>query len=297
MSINLTTHYVQQYSTNIELLLQQRGSKLRDAVTVGSYVGKAASPVDQIGKVEMQQVTSRFAPMGRVDAPTDRRWVYPSDFDLPQMIDSFDKLRLITDPKSSYVQNAVMAAGRKFDSLICSAFTGTAKTGETGATSTIFTAANGVAVATGGANSKLNVSKLREAKRLMMANHVDFDMEEAFIGITASDHDALLGDIQVVSRDFNGGQAVLRDGKIMEYMGFKFIHCELIETALAGTNKVTLPVWVKSGMHLGIWGDIQNDVDQRADLQGKPWQLYTRLTAGATRLEENKVYSIDSYRA
>ncbi len=297
MSINLTTHYVQQYSTNIQLLLQQQGSKLRNAVTVGSYTGKQASPVDQIGKIEMQAVTSRFGAMGRIDAPTDRRWVFPSDFDLPQLIDSFDKLRMITDPKSSYVQNAVMAAGRQFDRLICTAFTGTAKTGESGSTSTIFTAANEVDVAVGGAASKLNVAKLREAKRLMMANHIDFDMEEAYVGITAADHDALLGEIQVVSADFNGGAAVLKDGKIMEFMGFRFIHCELIETMLSGTNEVTLPVWVKSGMHLGVWNDIQNSVDQRADLQGRPWQLYTSMTAGATRLEENKVYAIESYRA
>lgn len=297
MSINLTTHFVQQYSTNIQLLLQQQGSKLRNAVTVGSYTGKQASPVDQIGKIEMQAVTSRFGAMGRIDAPTDRRWVFPSDFDLPQLIDSFDKLRMITDPKSSYVQNAVMAAGRQFDRLICTAFTGTAKTGESGSTSTIFTAANEVDVAVGGAASKLNVAKLREAKRLMMANHIDFDMEEAYVGITAADHDALLGEIQVVSADFNGGAAVLKDGKIMEFMGFRFIHCELIETMLSGANEVTLPVWVKSGMHLGVWNDIQNSVDQRADLQGRPWQLYTSMTAGATRLEENKVYAIESYRA
>jgi hypothetical protein len=103
MSVNLPTHFVQQYSTNIALLLQQKGSKLRNTVMTGNHVGKQASPVDQIGKVEMQVVASRFAPMGRVDAPTDRRWVFPSDFDLPQLIDDFDKLRLITDPSSAYV--------------------------------------------------------------------------------------------------------------------------------------------------------------------------------------------------
>lgn len=297
MSVNLVNNYVQQYSSNVQLLLQQRGSKLRNAVTVGSYTGKAASPVDQIGKVEMQAVSGRFQAMNRVDAPTDRRWVYPSDFDLPQLIDSFDKLRLIIDPQSSYVQNAVMAAGRQFDRLICAAFTGTAKTGEAGGTSTSFTSGNEVDVAVGGANSKLNVSKLREVKRLMMANHVDFDMEEAYVGITAADHDALLGEIQITNADYNGGQAVLRDGKIMEFMGFKFIHCELIETVLAGTNEVTLPVWVKSGMHLGVWNDIKNTVSTRHDLQGEPWQLYTVMTAGATRLEENKVYAIESYRS
>lgn len=298
MSVNLPTHFVQQYSTNIDLLLQQKGSKLRGAVTTGSHVGKQASPVDQIGKVEMQSVTTRFAPMGRVDAPTDRRWVFPSDFDLPQMIDSYDKLRLITDPSSSYVTNAVMAAGRKFDQLLCDAFTGTAKTGESGSTSTSFAAANEVDVATGGANSKLNVAKIKAVKELMMANFIDFDMEEAYIGITAADHASLLNEIQVISSDFNGGGApVLRDGKIDQFLGFRFIHCELIETELAGTNEVTLPVWVKSGMYLGLWNDIQNSVSRRNDLQGEPWQLYTYLTAGATRLEEDKVYAIESYRA
>lgn len=297
MSINLPTHYVQQYSSNIALLLQQKGSKLRNAVTVGAHVGKQASPVDQVGSIEMQSVASRFAPMGRVDAATDRRWVFPSDYDLPQLIDDFDKLRMITDPTSAYVTNAVMAAGRQFDKLICAAFTGTAKTGETGSTSTSFTAANEVDVATGGANSKLNVAKLKSVKELMMANHVDFDMEEAYIGITAADHASLLNEIQIISSDFNGGGAVLKDGKIDSFLGFNFIHCELIETALAGTNEVTLPVWVKSGMYLGVWNDIQNSVSQRNDLQGEPWQLYTKMTAGATRLEEDKVYAIESYRA
>lgn len=296
MSVNLPTHFVQQYSTNIALLLQQKGSKLRNAVMTGNHVGKQASPVDQIGKVEMQAVASRFAPMGRVDAPTDRRWVFPSDFDLPQLIDDFDKLRMITDPSSAYVQNAVMAAGRQFDRLLCSAFTGTSKTGESGSTSTSFTAANEIDVAVGGANSKLNVAKLKSAKELMMSKHIDFDTEEVYVGITAADHASLLNEIQVVSTDFNS-RPVLVDGKVTEFLGFKFIHCELIETALAGTNEVTLPVWCKSGMYLGLWNDIENSVSKRNDLQGEPWQLYTKMTAGATRLEEDKVFAIESYRA
>jgi hypothetical protein len=297
MSVNLPTHYVQQYSTNIALLLQQKGSKLRNTVMTGAHVGKQASPVDQFGSIEMQPVSGRFAPMSRVDAATDRRWVFPSDFDLPQLIDEFDKLRLITDPSSAYVQNAVMAAGRQFDKLICSAFTGTAKTGEAGGTSTIFTAANEVDVAVGGANSKLNVAKIKAVKELMMANHIDFDMEQAFIGITAADHASLLNEIQVISSDFNGGMPVLQNGMVTSFLGFQFVHCELIETQLAGTNEVTLPVWVKSGMYLGLWNDIENSVSKRNDLQGEPWQLYTKMTAGATRLEEDRVYAIESYRA
>lgn len=299
MSIQLLPTFAkQEYSTAINLLLQQKGSKLRGAVMTGSHSGKSVSPVNQIGSVKANKVISRFAPMGRVDATMERRWVNPQDYDLPQIIDSFDKLRIVANPEGEYVQNAVMAMGREQDAEIITAFLGTAKTGETGGTNTTYPSANEITVSIGGTNSLLNLPKLRAVRKLMMANHVDFETEEAYIGITAADHDALLNEVQITSSDFNGGgKPVLQDGRVMSFLGFKFIHCELIEEQLAGTNKVTLPVWVKSGMHLGIWGDVQTSISKRNDLNSEPWQAYCIQTVGATRLEEKKVYSIVSYRA
>ena len=298
MSVNIPTHFVQQYATNVELLLQQKGSKLRNAVTTGTHFGRAASPVDQIGSVEAQLVTSRFAPMNRIDAPTDRRWVYPSDYDLPQLLDSFDELRLLTDPKSKYVTNAVYALGRKMDAAIIDAFLGAAKTGQEGATSTAFTSANEIDVAIGGANSRLNVQKLINVKELAMANFVDLDNDPLWCAIPAKDHSALLQEIQIISSDFNGGdRPVLKDGKVSMFLGINFIHCELLETLAAGTNEVNIPVWAQSGMYLAMWDDIMTDVSQRKDIQGLPWQSYVKATFGATRLDEEKVFNIESYRA
>ena len=297
MSLNIPDHYTISFSTNVMLLLQQKGSKLRGTMTEGMYTGKQASPVDQIGKIEMLQVTNRFAPMPRVDAAVDRRWVTPSDFDLPQLIDTFDKLRLLTDPESSYTQNAVFAAGRKIDTLALQATTGTAKTGEQGATNTSFTAGNEVDVATGGANSRLNTAKLLAVKELMRANFVDFDIEEIYCPLTAKDESSLLNEIQIISRDFNGDKPVMNEGKVQRFLGINFVYCELTEAVMAGTNEVTVPVWVKSGMHIGFWNDVQTEISRRNDLRGIPWQSYVTGTFGATRLEENKVYSIESYRA
>ena len=147
MSVNLPNWYAHQYSTNIQLKLQAMGSVLRPYVTEGSYVGDQASPVDFMSSVEMQDVVQRFAPMGRVDAATDRRWVFPVDSDLPQMIDAFDKLRLLTDPESKTVENGVIAAGRRLDKHILNAFFADAKTGVAGAATTSFTSANEVDVA------------------------------------------------------------------------------------------------------------------------------------------------------
>lgn len=298
MSANIPTHFVRQYGTNLALLLQQRGSKLRPYVTMGSYVGDQASPVDQIGAVEAQQVTSRFAPMNRVDASLDRRWVFPTDYDLPQLIDSFDKLRLLTDPESSYVVNATYALGRKMDAAIIAAFTGTAKTGVAGATSTSVLAGNEIDVAVGGANSRLNVAKLKGVIEVAMSHNIDLDNDPLYCAIPAKDHSALLDEIQIISSEFNGGdRPVLKDGKVSSFLGIQFIHCELVESLAAGTNEVNIPVWCKSGMHLGMWNDITTSISKRNDLQGEPWQAYAKATFGATRIEEKKVFNIESYRA
>lgn len=289
MSVNLPSHYVQQFATNIQLLLQQKGSILRPYVMTGSHVGKQASPVDQVGAVAMQPVNGRFQPMGRVDATVDRRWVFPSDFDLPQMIDSFDKLRLITDPQSVYVQNAVFAAGRQMDDLIIAAYSGTAKTGETGATSTSFTSGNIIAEDFGAATDVgLTVSKLREAKRILMANQVD-KSDPIVAVVTALQHDNLLAEAQIISMDYND-KPVLVDGMVTRFLGIDIVHCERL--LLTDTDDRIIPVFAKSGMYLGMWNDITTNVSQRNDVQGLPWQSYVYMTAGATRLEEKKCVQI-----
>lgn len=292
MSLNIPTHYVQQYATTIALLLQQRGSKLRPYVSTGNYIGKQASPVDQVGAIEMQNVVNRFQPMGRVDAPTDRRWVFPTDWDLPQLIDSFDKLRLLIDPTSAYVQNAVYAAGRKMDDLIKDNLFADAKTGETGGITTSFPAAQQVAVNfESAANVGLTVAKMREAKRILMANEVDLDAEMPTIALTSKEHDGLLKEAQVVSTDFND-RPVLVEGKVVRFLGFNVVHCERLSTLLDGSGHRRIPAFVKSGVHLGVWNDVVTDITQRKDLQGLPWQAYVYMTMGATRIEEKRVVEI-----
>ena len=290
MSINIPSHYVQQYATNIQLLLQQTNSRLKGLVDVGTHVGEQASPVDQIGSIEMQAPTGRFADIGRVDASVDRRWVLPNNYDLPQLIDSFDELRLLQDPKGKFVQNAVAAANRRYDNEIIGAFFATAKTGKTGSTSTSFLSANQVAVTMGAAAATgLNVKKLREAKRILMSYNLDLEAEQIYCGITSKQHDDLLAEAQIVSTDFND-KPILQDGRVMRFLGINFVVSELF--GLDGSSYRRIPVWVKSGMHLGNWGSLYTDISQRKDLSGHPFQAYMKMTIGATRIDEKKVVEI-----
>lgn len=295
MADNIPAWYVHQYSTNIQLLLQQRGSRLRNAVMSGTHVGAQASPVDQINPVLANKVVSRFADMPRVDALLARRWAFPVDYDLPQLIDSFDKLRLISDPSSHYVMNAMYALGRAMDTEILNNMFGTAFTGVEGSTQTTFPTAQKVLVAQGSsAASKLSVAKLRQAKLILMQNNVDLDMDPIYCALDATNHDALLQEAQIIDNDYNGGNPVLVEGKISRFLGINFIHTELVQTGTddTSTSATMIPIWAKSGMYLGLWNDIMTDLSQRKDLQGLPWQAYCKGTFGGARLDEKRVVQV-----
>ncbi len=301
---NIPLFYVNQYSSNIQLKLQQMGSVLRSCVMSGTHVGQQASPVDQFGAIVANKVTGRYNNMARVDGPTDRRWVFPQDYDLPQLIDSFDKLRLLIDPMSSYVTNATYALGRAMDQEILTGITGTNFTGNSGGTSTSLPSTGGpyglgqiVGVNQGAASAtNLTVAKLRQAKKILMANFaVDFNNRpDIYCAINAANHDTLLSEIQVISTDFNTRPVLGEDGMVQTFMGINFVHTELLTTGTddqSGTSTQT-PMWLKSGAYLGIWGDVSTDIAQRKDLQGLPYQAYVYGTFGGTRLEEKKVVQI-----
>lgn len=291
MSQNVPTHYAQEYASTIGLLLQQRGSRLRDTVMFHPIVGaKAASVIDQIGKVEATKRTTRYPVLTPADTPTDRPWVYPSDYDWNDLVDSADKLRMVTDPTSSYAVNGAYAMGRAQDREIIASFFGDRKTGEAGGTTTSFSAAYQIAVnfAASG-NVGLTVAKMREAKRLMMAAEVDLENDPLTMGVTSKQHDNLLAEVQVISLDFNE-KPVMVEGKIDRFLGFNLKHTELLSTDTSSYRRV--PAYAKSGVVLSMWNDITTDISQRKDLAGLPFQVYVYGTFGATRTEEGRVVEI-----
>jgi hypothetical protein len=289
MSETVSTFYAQSYATNVALLSQQRESRLAKAVTLGSYKGKAASPVEQLGPVVAQKRTGRLEPVEFGSSPTSRPWVYPTDYDYYEAVDSIDRLRMVTDPQSALVQNLVAALNRAKDDVIVQAFFATRNTGETGQTPVAFPSAQQVGVNTGGTGSGLNVAKLRAAKKMLMAADVDLDTDELWCAITAAQHDNLLNEVQVVSTDFND-RPVLVDGRITRFLGVNFIHSERLP--LNGSSQRRVPVWAQSGMHLGVWNELATSIDPRPDLKGKPTQVGGQMTVGATRLEEAKVVEL-----
>jgi Phage capsid protein len=311
MSVNVNAAFVQQYSTNIMMLLQQQGSRLRNAVQNFSFYGKAASMAEQFGQVTPVRNQSRHSDTPLVSTPQDKRWIYPQDYDWADLIDQQDRLRLLIDPSGPYTQAGVMAMGRAIDDEIIWGLLNANNTGENGTTSTgtlyaYNSNSQSVAAATGASGATgLNIAKLRAAKKILLQADVDIDNDELFMVISAQQHDNLLNEAQAVSLDYNT-RPVLVDGKISSFMGFNFIHSERIPGAANFNTAINpgiatgssdgqyttgsrwmVPFWAKSGMALGVWNDVQASVDKRPDKRNS-WQVYVTGTFGGARLEEKR---------
>ena len=281
MSSQVTTAFVQQYSANVQMLSQQRGSLLRDAVRSETMVGKNAF-FDQVGKATAVKRTTRHGDTPQIDTPHARRRMSLVDYEYADLIDDQDKVRMLIDPTSTYAQAAASAMGRAMDDEIIAAATGTAVTGETGATST--TLPSGQQIAHGSAD--LTLAKLITAKKTLDLASVDPSIPR-YIAVGPNQIEALLNNTTVTSSDFNTVKALVQ-GEIDTFLGFKFIVTNRLALA---SNIRTCFAWAEDGLALGIGKDVTARIDERAD-KGYATQVYYCMSIAATRMEEEKVVSI-----
>jgi hypothetical protein len=294
MSENSPKLFVETFSTVLKLKLQQTTSKLRGKVMEGNHVGKQASPVDYMGPMQMKSPTGRFAPIQRQDLDFTRRWVLPTDKEGYLYFDSFDKLRMLQDPQSQASSVAAAAVAREWDDRIIGAAFATASIGDTDGTALTtesFSTASWQIASTFGsaAASGLTVAKMIEAKRVMRKAQVDVDNETLTWVTNSQGESDLLNQVQVVSSDFAGDAPKLVDGKVTRFMGFEIVYSERLSSATNVRSNIAL---AKSGAYLGIWKDTENYIDPRPDLSGRPFQLSTLMTSGATRLEPGRLLQV-----
>lgn len=294
MSENLSKLFTTEYSDLLVLKLQQTQSMLRGTVMEGYHVGMQASPIQYTGAIQMKAPAGRFAPIGRQDVDFTRRWVKPVDKDAAQMIDNFDKLKTAIDPTSQEVAAAAAAVAREWDDRIITSAFATALLGDGNApnaftTETFSTSSWQIASTFGSsAASGLTVAKMIEAKRILRKAQVPQDEPKTWITNSQGESD-LLNQVQVVSTEFNDRPVLSGDGTVGRFLGFDIKYSE----RLTSTSNVRQNMcYVKSGMYLGIWKDTQNDVSQRRDLTSLPWQIYTMMSCGATRLEPGRLLQV-----
>src|SRR5210317_2517331 len=282
MSNQITTAFVQQYSNNVQMLSQQKGSLLRSAVDVETGVGKN-SFFDQVGVASAVKRLTRHSDTPQMDTPHSRRRVSLSDYEYSDLIDNQDKIRTLIDPTSAYATAAAYALGRAQDDEIIAALSGTAYTGETGSTATALPSAQKITEA--GTNG-LTIAKLRNAKEILDSASVDPSITR-FIAVSPKQVTDLLGTTEVTSSDFNSVKA-LANGEVNTFLGFNFIVSNRL--SITGSKRLAL-VWAMDGIGLGVGKDVTARIDERAD-KGYATQVYYCMDIGATRMQENMIVRI-----
>lgn len=282
MSTQITTAFVNQFSSNIQMLSQQMGSLLRNAVDVETVNGEKAF-FDQVGSAAAVLRTTRHADTPLVDTPHSRRMVTMSDYEYADLIDDQDKVRLLVDPTSTYARAAAAAMGRAMDDVIISAALGNALTGKDGTTSTPFDSNNQIAVGAAG----LTLAKLIEAKEILDSNDVDPSIPR-YIAVSPKQITNLLDDPEVTSADYNTVRALVK-GELDTYVGFKFITTNRL--GLDGSGDRRCFAWAMDGIKLAVGKEPTARIDERAD-KSYATQVYYCMSVGATRMEEAKVVEI-----
>lgn len=302
MSSSITEAFVKQFNANIMFLSQQKGSRLQGLVRKETQRGKSQF-FDRLGPVVATKKTSRHSDTPQIDTPHSRRRVTMSDYEHADLIDDADKVRMLIDPASEYAMTFVWAFGRAKDDEIIAAADGSAFGGEEGSTVVAHPNSQKIACVSGGSGSNLNVECLRRAKQKFDSNDVDESIRR-YIAQTSSQLTSLLGETEVTSADFNTVKALVQ-GEIDTFLGFTYIRTERLltqgsaltfdqATGEVGTGSGDangyrrVLCWAMDGLILTTGEDIKTRIDERPD-KSYSTQVFTAMTIGATRLEEEKV--------
>ena len=281
MSTQITTAFVNQFSANVQMLSQQMGSLLRNAVDTESVNGEKAF-FDQVGQAAAVLRTSRHQDTPLVETPHTRRMVTMSDYEYADLIDDSDKVRLLVDPTSTYSRAAAAAMGRAMDDVVISAALGSSQTGKDGSTTTALPAGQKIAHGSAG----LTIAKLVSAKELLDAASVDPSIPRHII-VSPKQISDLLNNTTVTSADFNTVKA-LAQGEINSFVGFNFIVSNRL-TDDGRSRKVS--AFAKDGLKLAVGKEPAARIDERGD-KSYSTQVYYCQTIGSTRMEESKVVEI-----
>ena len=69
-------------------------------------------------------------------------------------------------------------------------------------------------------------------------------------------------------------------------MGFDIVYSERLTSTSNVRQNI---VFVRDGIYLGIWKDTENNVTRADWLESQPYQIYTMMSSGATRLEPGRL--------
>jgi len=204
MAIGLSNAFVTLFDAEVKQAYQAK-AELVGAVRQRRGVEGSTAKFPKVGKgvatlrIPQTDVTPLNVDFSQVTATME-------DWNAAEYSDIFMQQKVNFDERQELVQVVANAIGRRQDQLILDAL-------NTSGTSL------SVATSIGGADTNLNVAKLREAKKLLDKGNVP--PQDRHIVLHANNLASLLSENSVTSSDFNTIKALVQ-GEINTFLGFTF---------------------------------------------------------------------------
>lgn len=267
MSKFLTNSAVVDFDSEVKQQFQGMG-KLKPSVTIRTGVTGESYKFARMGKGLANQKASQ-ADVTPMDIEHERQTAILSNWNAPEYTDIFDAATVNFDEKAELAKAIAKALSRREDQIIIDAMTAVTYSANPVGPD------QGTAVNVGGSFS---VGALRTASARL--SDLGVDEGDRHIAYTAADRDALLGNEEATSSDYNVVKTLV-NGQIDTFVGFQF---HLIESRAEGglpANKVY--AYHKSAIGYAVGIDMKTSVDWIA--QKTSWLCNGMLKAGAVARE------------
>jgi hypothetical protein len=275
MAVQISNAFVTLFDSEVKQAYQ--GQRLLAGVTrertgvEGSTVkfpkiGKGSATV----RVPQTDVTPLNVSYGQVTATME-------DYIAAEYSDIFNQQKVNFNERQELVQVVSGAIARRMDQVCLDALD---------ASGTSASVDNDV----GGTDSNLNIEKLRETKNLLDTNNVP--MEGRTLLLHANSLQALLGETEVTSADFNTVRALVT-GEINTFMGFRFITFgDRDEGGLPidGSSDRTLYAFHRDALGMGIGMNQTSRVDYIPEKTS--FLVASMFSAGAVSIDDEGIVKI-----
>jgi len=327
---DIETSYVQRYAADVQHMLQQKTTRLRNLVSQKLDCSGIAEFIDRIGGATAENKNARFADSPVQSIAHQRRRVTARPYHAGFFVEGFDQRRMNYDVFQPYAEATSMAMARKMDEIIVDAAFGSAYQSESGAmdgatevvwsTSSVETTLSGKVIGdqfipvtfaygsspmaetkgmvNAGGDYTLSIDKLLRARRILAQNEADQYDEGGnplYICVCSqSQIEALLHSTAIQSIDYNNVRALV-EGETNFFSGFQFIKYEKLPTNVTMTGGDTgeqVLAFHPAGLTLCVWMDPVTKIEPRADKSFTPY-AYFEMDMGATRVWEEMVVQID----
>jgi hypothetical protein len=202
-----------------------------------------------------------------------------SDYAAPEYTDIFDQTHVNYNERQELVEVVSGAIGRRADQIKLDALA---------ASSTSLTVSNDI----GGTDTNLNVTKIREAKRLMDGKNVP--AADRFFLMSADGLANLLSETEVSSSDFNTVRSLV-NGQVDTFLGFKFIMMgDRDEGGLSidGSSDRSTFAWHKAA--LGFAESMAQSTEINYIAEKTSWLVTGKLSAGSVAIDDEAIVKITS---